>query len=84
MVIRMDGEKSSTFRIELDLRQERILQHQLLTIYGEYIMRQASEEWNGGNRLEGKKSRTFRKAGRDEMAQLIQCIKTVSESLGLN
>ncbi len=91
MVVKMDGEESSDFRAGQGVRQGCILSPLLFNIYGERIIREALENWSGGISIGGRKISNLRyaddttliAADEEEMAEMIDRVKTVSERLGL-
>jgi hypothetical protein len=91
-VVRIDRTLSEPFRFEKGVRQGCILSPLLFNIYGEYIMRQACEDWEGGITIGGVKITNLRyaddttlfAANEAEMSELINRVEQVSQQIGLS
>jgi hypothetical protein len=89
--VRINGELTDSFRVTKGVRQGCILSPILFNIYGEWIMRKATEDWNGGITIGGKKICNLRYAddttilasSEAELIHLLQRIEDVSLTMGL-
>lgn len=89
--IRLDNLYSTSFKVERGVRQGCILSPALFNIYGEYIMRKALEDWNGGIVIAGKKISNLRyaddttlvAANEEEMTALLRRVEMESLKLDL-
>jgi hypothetical protein len=66
--VHVESELSDSFHVEQGVRQSYILSPLLFNIYGEWIMRKTTENWNGGLSIGGIKISNFRYA--DDMVLL--------------
>ena len=91
MVVRAEGEKFEAFCAEQVVRQGCILSPHLFNIYGDCILREMLENWNGGISISERKISNLRyaddttliAADEGEIGELIDRVKAVSERLGL-
>lgn len=86
----VDGDLSSGFSVGKGIRQGCVLSPLLFNTYGEWIIRKATENWNGGISIGGRKISNLRYAddttflaSLEEMAEILQCIEEVSNEAGL-
>lgn len=89
--VRVEDELSINFNVSKGVRQGCILSAILFNIYGEWIIRKVTENWNGGVSIGGKLISNLRYAddttiianSEEEMALLLQKIETASTEVGL-
>ena len=90
-VVSLDKKCSEVFKVQKGVRQGCILSPRLFNIYGEYIIRAALENYEGGVSINGKKINNLRYADdttlvardEDEMASLLERVTNESRALGL-
>lgn len=61
-IIRLDNKTSNNFKVQRGVRQGCVLSPRLFNAYGEYIMRRALENFDGGVSISGKKINNLRYA----------------------
>lgn len=87
----VDGRLSKQFSVEKGVRQGCILSPILFNIYGEWIIRKATEDWDGGVSVGGRKISNLRYADdttllastEDEMENLLRRVENFSGEAGL-
>ena len=91
-VIRIEKCTSKHFTFEKGVRQGCILSPILFNIYGEYIVRQTCDGWDGGVSVGGRKITNLRYAddttllatSEAEMTLLLTKLERISEEMGLS
>lgn len=91
-MVRVNDVLSAPFKPQKGVRQGCIISPLLFNIYGEYIMRTALEEWDGGISVGGNKISNLRYAddttllasSEQEMAELLRRVERASEMVGLS
>lgn len=89
--VRVEGELTSPFRVSKGVRQGCILSPLLFNIYGEWIMRKALDEWQGGITINGIKicnlryadDTTLIAASEEELVNVIRRVEEISNEAGL-
>lgn len=90
--VRLDNKSSDTFKIQRGVRQGCILSPRLFNAYGEYVIRRALENFDGGVSINGKKIQNLRYGDditliardEEEMSTLLELVAKESRDLGLN
>lgn len=90
-LVKIDDAISQPFQFRKGVRQGCILSPVLFNIYGEYIMRQVCDEWEGGVSIGGAKITNLRYAddttlfatSEEEMSKLLDRLERISRDMGL-
>lgn len=90
-VVKLEKYSSQPFHVQKGVRQGCILSPRLFNAYGEYIMRRALDDYEGGISIGGKKLTNLRYADdttllakdEDELRKMLKNVTTESKKVGL-